>query len=73
MWEIEGSRKIFKVLKERELAPSACIYELLIACHLQKGDKTRALHLYNEVVKIGLKLSCSCLCGKVTSMLPGLN
>lgn len=71
--KLKEAEKYLKVLKERELAPSACIYELLIACHLQKGDKTRALHLYNEVVKIGLKLSCSCLCGKVTSMLPGLN
>lgn len=51
--KLKEAEKYLKVLKERELAPSACIYELLIACHLQKGDKTRALHLYNEMVKIG--------------------
>ena len=49
-------------MKERSLAPTACIYETLIASHSKKSDRTRALHLQEEseeMVSQGLKPSYS--------------
>ncbi|KAA8547719.1 hypothetical protein F0562_004148 [Nyssa sinensis] len=50
------------VMKDRSIGPCVYIYETLIASHFDKGDKTRAYHLYTEVVGKGLKPSTQWLC-----------
>ena len=57
--KVEEAEKYLRIMKERSLAPTACIYETLIASHSKKGDRTRALHLQDEMFSQGLKPSCS--------------
>ncbi|KAF2300531.1 hypothetical protein GH714_013956 [Hevea brasiliensis] len=39
--------------------PNEEIYEALIIGHFENGDKTRAFHLYNEMISKELKPCCS--------------
>ncbi|XP_040993742.1 pentatricopeptide repeat-containing protein At1g66345, mitochondrial [Juglans microcarpa x Juglans regia] len=57
--KLEEAEKYLRKLKERSLVPTVCIYDTLIASYSEKGDRTRVLHLQNEMISLGLKPSCS--------------
>lgn len=59
-WKLEEAEKYLRIMKERSLVPTVCIYDTLIASYSKRGDRTKALHLQNEMISQGLKPSrCS--------------
>ncbi|KAH7510781.1 hypothetical protein FEM48_ZijujUnG0089300 [Ziziphus jujuba var. spinosa] len=45
-------------MKDHSLVPSECLYKTLIAGYIAKGNRDRALFLYNEMVSKGLRPNC---------------
>ena len=57
--KLEKTEKYLRIMKDRSIAISTCVYETLISSYFEKGDELRASQLNNEMVSRGLKPSCS--------------
>uniref|UniRef100_F6HIZ1 Pentatricopeptide repeat-containing protein n=1 Tax=Vitis vinifera TaxID=29760 RepID=F6HIZ1_VITVI len=57
--KLEKTEKYLRIMKDRSIAISTCVYETLISGYFEKGDELRASQLNNEMVSRGLKPSCS--------------
>jgi pentatricopeptide repeat protein len=64
--KLEEAEKYLRIMIGRSLNPREDVYEALIKVYFEKGDKRRALNLYNEMVSKGLKLCCSHYLGAST-------